>query len=201
MSVARRLAQYILVSFPMRKAKKFHSVDPSCKLGLRFRIDHSVPAENRKYVKTGRNCILNCRITFESSAGEVVIGDSTEIGNSTIICRERVSIGNNVTMAWGITVYDHDSHSLNHALRRKDHECMYRDATNGCTLANKDWNDVSSAPIRIKDDAWIGMNSIILKGVTIGRGAVVGAGSVVTKDVPDFCVVAGNPAKIIKRAE
>lgn len=58
--------------------------------------------------------------------------------------------------------------------------------------------NVRTAPITIKDYAWISYNVCILKGVTIGEGAIVGAGSVVTKDVPDWTVVAGNPAKIIR---
>ena len=53
-------------------------------------------------------------------------------------------------------------------------------------------------PVRIGDDVWIGMRSIILPGVQIGRGAVIGAGAVVTKDVPEYAVVGGNPAKVIK---
>ncbi|MGC8751800.1 DapH/DapD/GlmU-related protein, partial [Hydrotalea sp.] len=64
--------------------------------------------------------------------------------------------------------------------------------------AYKNWEKVKSSPIKIADKAWIGFNVIILKGVTIGEGAIVGAGSVVTKDVPPYAVVAGNPAKIIK---
>jgi acetyltransferase-like isoleucine patch superfamily enzyme len=60
---------------------------------------------------------------------------------------------------------------------------------------------ISSAPIRVKEGAWIASGAIILGGVTVGRHAVVGAGAVVTKDVPDFAVVAGNPAKIIKYVE
>ena len=55
--------------------------------------------------------------------------------------------------------------------------------------------------ITIKDKAWIGFDCIVLKGVTIGEGAVVAAGSVVTKDVPDYAVVAGNPAVIVKYAK
>ena len=58
--------------------------------------------------------------------------------------------------------------------------------------------DVIRKPIVIKDKAWIGFNSIILKGVTIGEGAIVGAGSVVTKDVPPYTIVAGNPARIVR---
>jgi acetyltransferase-like isoleucine patch superfamily enzyme len=55
------------------------------------------------------------------------------------------------------------------------------------------------APITIGEDCWIGGNAIVLPGVTIGRGVTVGAGSVVTKNVEDFCVVAGNPARVIRR--
>ena len=61
------------------------------------------------------------------------------------------------------------------------------------------WNEVKSKPIIIKKNSWIGMRSIILKGVIIGEGAVVAAGSVVTKDVPDYTLVAGNPAIVKKR--
>ena len=57
---------------------------------------------------------------------------------------------------------------------------------------------ITSSPVKIKSGAWIGLNAIILKGVTIGKNAVVGAGSVVTSDVPDNCIVSGNPAVIVK---
>ena len=60
------------------------------------------------------------------------------------------------------------------------------------------WNEVKSKKIHIKKNSWICARSIILKGVTIGKGSIVAAGSVVTKDVPDFTLVSGNPAKIIK---
>ncbi|MCC6483663.1 MAG: hypothetical protein IT209_02355 [Armatimonadetes bacterium] len=65
----------------------------------------------------------------------------------------------------------------------------------------KDWSHVKMAPVRICDKAWIGARAIILKGVTIGEGAVIGAGSVVTKDVPAWCVAAGNPARVIRQVE
>ena len=62
----------------------------------------------------------------------------------------------------------------------------------------KDFSTLRSVPIKIGNDVWIGCNSIILKGVTIGDGAIVAAGSVVTKDVPDYAVVGGAPAKVIR---
>ena len=62
----------------------------------------------------------------------------------------------------------------------------------------KNWANVASAAVHINSKAWIGFNSIVLKGVTIGVGAIVGAGSVVTRDVPPWRLVAGNPARIIR---
>jgi galactoside O-acetyltransferase len=62
----------------------------------------------------------------------------------------------------------------------------------------KDWSNVVCRPVIIQDKAWIGFNVIILKGVTIGTGAIVGAGSVVTKDVPAYCIAGGNPARVIR---
>jgi len=64
---------------------------------------------------------------------------------------------------------------------------------------SKNWEVVNSRPIKIEDDVWIGMNVLVLKGVTIGRGAIVAAGSVVTKNVEPWTVVGGNPAKLIKK--
>ncbi|GIB45616.1 acyltransferase [Vibrio cholerae] len=154
-------------------------------------------------VEIGENNILACALIFESDAGFIKIGNNTFINGSTkIISRSSVEIGNYVTIAWNVTIYDHDSHSLNHFERRKDIEQQLLQIRAGKNfIKNKDWSTVSSKPIKICDDAWIGMNAIILKGVTIGKGAVVAANSVVTKNVPDFTVVAGNPAQIVKRIE
>lgn len=65
-------------------------------------------------------------------------------------------------------------------------------------LKRKDWQNVKISRLTICDKSWIGFNSILLKGITVGEGAIVGAGSVVTKDVPPWTIVAGNPAKIIR---
>jgi acetyltransferase-like isoleucine patch superfamily enzyme len=62
----------------------------------------------------------------------------------------------------------------------------------------KDWSTVEIRPVTISDKVWIGFNSLILCGVTIGEGAVIGAGSVVTNDIPAWTVAAGNPARVIR---
>ncbi len=116
-----------------------------------------------------------------------------------MICRNKIVIEDNVFIAWGSTIYDHNSHSLDYRDREEDILQQLRDYRLGQSfIANKNWEVVDSKPILIKSNAWIGMNCIILKGVTIGEGAIVGAGSVVTKDVPDWTVAGGNPAKVIK---
>lgn len=100
--------------------------------------------------------------------------------------------------SWGCTVIDNDAHSLNSFERINDVNDWKRGVDENKVGFYKNWEKVKSAPIKICDKAWIGFNSIILKGVTIGEGAIVGAGSVVTKDVLPYSIVAGNPAKFIK---
>jgi acetyltransferase-like isoleucine patch superfamily enzyme len=182
-----------------QKLLKAYSDIPSSAVnrGIKLRLD--VP-ENRNYLKIGERSIVAGNFIFESKDGLITIGNDCFIGGSTFISHSSITIGDHVTIAWGSTVYDHDSHSLDYLDRRKDIEDEYRDITNGKNfIAHKDWSNVRTAPIVIDDDAWIGMNCIILKGVHIGRGAVVGGGSIVTHDVPAWTVVAGNPAKIVKK--
>jgi hypothetical protein len=98
----------------------------------------------------------------------------------TICAAERITIKNNVAVGANTTIIDTDFHPLDPQVRRLRPQ------------------DARTAPILIEDDVFIGMNSLILKGVTIGKGSVVGAGSIVTKDVPPGVIVAGNPARIVR---
>jgi acetyltransferase-like isoleucine patch superfamily enzyme len=166
-----------------------------------FNLDFRSQPENRKYVTIGSKCLINAICTFETSKGEIKIGENVHIGHAHFICRTKIEIEDDVTMAWGITIYDHNSHSIYWEERKYDNTQSYKDYTefNGDAIARKDWSNVVSRPILIKSKAWIGFNVTILKGVTIGEGAVVGAGSYVVKDVEAFTVVGGNPAKLIKR--
>jgi acetyltransferase-like isoleucine patch superfamily enzyme len=108
------------------------------------------------------------------------IGSNTSINYRTVISVEcMVSIGDNCLIAEETKIFDNNSHSIDYRNRR---------------MTNKD-----AGPIVIENDVWIGMNSIILKNVTIGKGAVVAAGSVVTKDVATMTLVGGSPARFIKQ--
>lgn len=138
----------------------------------------------------GENSLVSAHIAFDRAPSEVRIGPRTFIGTSKIIASEEVSIGADVLISWGATIVDHDSHSLDFDHRKSD----VFDWQGG----QKDWDNVARSPVRISDRVWIGFDAVVLKGVTIGEGAVVAARSVVTKDVPPWTLVAGNPAKEIR---
>lgn len=167
------------------------------------RMDFRLEKEDRKYVTIGENCLIGSTFTFESQTGKVVIGNNVHIGGAHFICKTKIEVKDDVTMAWGITLYDHDSHSINWEYRKNDnHQCFsdYKNLNkNNCI--NKDWSHVNTKPITISSKVWIGFDVLILKGVTVGEGAVIAAKSVVTKDVPSWTMVAGNPAKIVKEIE
>lgn len=111
------------------------------------------------------------------------IGDHTGMTNVVIQCHESVTIGNYVNIGAGTMIFDTDFHSLN-----------WKDRYDGTDTSKR-----KIAHVTIKDYAFIGAHSIILKGVTIGEKSIIGAGSVVAHDVPDGEIWAGNPAKFVKK--
>ncbi|MCF8320860.1 MAG: acyltransferase [Flavobacterium sp.] len=145
--------------------------------------------------------MLGVRIIAEGPDAYFKFGDRVYIGKSNIICRTGIEFESDILVAWGVTFYDHDSHSLDYKIRRDDLIQQLDDYKKhkGNYIKNKNWEVVNSKPIKVCKDSWIGMNAIILKGVTIGEGAIVAACAVVTKDVPPFTVVAGNPAVVVKQ--
>ncbi len=164
-----------------------------------FNISFMNPEVDHKYITIGHNCVLAGNYIFETNTGSISIGDRVHIGGSTFICRSSIIIEDDVTIAWGTTVYDHNSHSAKWSERKNDTLLEYKDyCAYGDNIKNKNWDVVKTAPIKICSKAWIGMNCLILKGVTIGEGAIVAAGSVVTKDVKPWTMVGGNPAVYIK---
>lgn len=178
------------------------SFDRSTRLLRSFGVSFLVAPEPRLYLRIGKSCLLNANIVFESRTGKVEIGDRVYVGAGTrIISREGVTIGDDVTMAWDITIYDHNSHSLDWRQRQRVVEHFHRTYGTPDCFESIDWSGVSSAPIRIGDRVWIGFGAVILKGVTIGEGAVIGARSVVSRDVEPYTVVAGNPATLVRRLE
>ena len=131
-------------------------------------------------------------VVFQS--GRLNIGSHTYIGiGSRVWCRQGISIGSHVLISHYVDIHDSNSHSMNWKQRRIEQVELFEN--------RRIWSspDIESAKVIIEDDAWIGLKTTILKGVRIGRGAVIGANSVVTKDAPPFTLVAGNPARVVRQ--
>ncbi len=160
-------------------------------VGLGAKVSfRKITAKKNCQLEIGNNSIVEASVFFDKDDAKIVIGDRTFIGASTVVCAKNIIIGSDVLISWGCTIVDHDSHSVIFNNRSKDVQKWFHGL--------KDWNDVKVASVMINDKAWLGFNVIVLKGVTIGEGAVIGAGSVVTKDVPPYTINVGNPAHVIR---
>jgi acetyltransferase-like isoleucine patch superfamily enzyme len=133
-------------------------------------------------VDKNANLLVNGTFNFHTGAFISISSNATlEIGsgycnnNVEICCFKSIKIGNNVAISKGVIIRDSDNHVIGN-----NHEGV-------------------SKPIIIGDNVWIGLNALILKGVRIGNGAVIAAGAVVNKDIPDFCLAGGVPARVIKQ--
>jgi len=118
---------------------------------------------------------------FAERAARIEIGASTRIHGTCLHALERITIGKGCLIAGNSQIFDSNGHDLAFP------EVEKRLETKGTT-----------EPVMIGDHVWIGLNCIVLPGVTIGEGTVVGAGSVVTRDLPPFTVAGGNPARVLK---
>lgn len=183
---------------------------------------------HRKYIgslyRNASNVVLGENVKFpyiESgvpSCGKIEVGDNSWIGGiinmfphnkdavlkigkdcyigdgSRIWCAKSITIGDRVLIAHNVNIFDTATHPVNKKTRY-EHEKIVKQSG----LPKKKYSEIAESSVVIKDDVWIGCNSIILKGTEIGQGAIVAAGSVVTKNVPPDTMVAGNPAKVVKK--
>ncbi|MFK2821145.1 acyltransferase [Flavobacteriaceae sp. LMIT009] len=116
---------------------------------------------------------------INNGVGDVIIGDRTRIGLSNTIIGP-VKVGNDVRLAQNIVLsgLNHNYAKINSPIHEQG---------------------VSTKPIVIEDESWIGANAVVLPGVTLGKHSIVAAGSVVTKDIPNYSIAAGNPARVLKQ--
>ncbi|HEY1980058.1 MAG TPA: acyltransferase [Xanthobacteraceae bacterium] len=146
-------------------------------------------------IKVGPNsAVLGEFVTFPPG-GRIVIGEHCFVGKGARIwSAASIIVGNYVLIAHDVNIHDHISHSLSWSERRQEIDkrlphmsfCDHR-------------FEIQESPMVIEDDVWIGFGASIIGGVHIGRGAVIGAHSVVTKDVPAFSLVVGNPMRVVRQ--
>ncbi len=141
-----------------------------------------VMVNNAKYATLGKS--NKCKFVVSKNA-ILSIGNKVGMSNVVIVSTKSIKIGNNVMIGGGVVIVDSDFHSLNplHWHTEEDEKNMI------------------SSPVVIGDNVFIGMDSIILKGVMVGENSIIAAGSVVSKDVPENQIWGGNPAKFIRNNE
>lgn len=168
------------------------SVGKGCDLkGMKFYIVN--PEMRNLNITIGDNVCIRGSLIIYKKTSKIIIGNNVYIGPlTTLECVDKIIIKNNVLISSDCALIDTNSHSLQSIERIND--------TNDWKfgLSEKNWNVVISKPIIINDHCWIGLKSIILKGVDLGEGTIVGAGSVVTKTTKPYELVAGNPAKHVR---
>ena len=126
--------------------------------------------------------------------GKCTVGDFTLLNGALVMAEERIDIGSYCLVSWNVGIADSDFHPLEPAQRLIDAQALAPYFKNRPPRP-----ELKTAPVKIADNVWIGMNAVILKGVIVGENSVVAAGSVVTKSVPPNTVVAGNPAVIVRQ--
>jgi len=193
----KRLAYWVTPPILWKVFERFYKSDSrlpeGVQVGQNTKIQTRVDRRNGKgRITIGDDCLIEGSLVTETDESSICIGDNVYIGGATILdCAIAITIEDDVLISYRCIIADSDNHSFRYSLRKHD----LADWKNG---GQHDWSTTLRSPIMIRKGAWIGAQCILLKGVTIGEGAIVGSGSVVTKDVPAWTVVAGNPARAVK---
>lgn len=185
---------YVFIIRILEKAKNYKYSSMCIAEGATFyKESNLVNVGEKEMIKIGVNTHIRGELMTFSRGGGIFIGEWCYVGvDSRIWACDSIRIGDRVLIAHNCNIYDNNTHPTND-IRRRLH---YKNILCGKGYYDKDLNP---KPIEIGDDVWIGSYCTILKGVKIGRGAIVASNSVVTKDVEEFSIVAGNPAKIVSR--
>lgn len=165
-------------------------------IGSNTRIFSEAKISNNLNDKTkiviGFNCDIRGELLTFGHGGEIIIGDYSYVGERTKIWSAmKIIIGDRVLISHNVNIHDNNAHPMDSLLRHEDFKHI---STVGLQISN----DLREEEIIIEEDVWIGFNSTIMKGVKIGKGAIIGANTIINRDVPDFAVCVGNPMRIIK---
>lgn len=168
----------------------------TCRLGEGSRLSRSARIRNiagdTERILIGRNTFVRGELMTFGHGGRIVLGDWCYVGEGTRIwSAASITIGSRVLVSHSVNIFDNLTHPLGASQRHQQTRAIL-ERGHPRELA------LGEQPVTIHDDAWIGAGAFVLRGVTLGQGAIVAAGAVVTKDVPPFSIVAGNPAVIVR---
>jgi acetyltransferase-like isoleucine patch superfamily enzyme len=181
------LRAWLKLCYNRRRFARIARVDGE--IDLRPRSD--IAAETPGCIVIGKGCRILGKLESQGT-GRIRIGDHTCIYDRSIIGSvNSIEIGSRVIISNHVHIYDNNNHPTDPALRSR----MCLEGFDGDPWR---WRHAENAPVVIGDDVWIGEYAAVMKGVTIGQGAVVAAHAVVTKPVPPYTIVAGNPARVVK---
>ena len=161
--------------FPRTRGKLLIGVSSDSKITFGSNVSINSGKKRNPVGKGTQTSLLAIR------GGEIRIGNNVGISNAAIVSMNSIVIEDNVLIGNGAVIYDTDFHSMSYEKRIQHND-----------------DDITTRPVKICEGAFIGAGAMILKGVTVGKHSIIGAGSVVTKDVPPYQIWAGNPAKYIK---
>ena len=146
----------------------------------------------RESITVGPDTHIRGELLTFGHGGHISMGSHCYVGdNSKLWSASRISVGDRVLIAHNSSIFDSDTHPF-------DPRARHRHFVDIITTGHPAEIDLREEPVTIGDDVWIGCNVVVLKGVTIGSAAVIGAGSVVTSDVPPSVLAAGNPARVVR---
>lgn len=143
-------------------------------------------------IRIGANTFMMGELFVFAHGGEISIGEWCYVGEGTRIWSSAsIEIGNRVLISHSANIFDSLTHPIRASRRHEQTKQIFRSG-------HPRHISLDESPVRIEDDAWIGAGAFVLRGVTIGKGAIVAAGAVVTKDVAPYTIVAGNPAVVVR---
>ena len=163
---------------------------PTARLGLGARIINI--GKDSALIKIGAGSIVDGDLLTFAHGGRISVGEWCYIGEgSRLWSAAHIDIGDRVMISHNVNIFDNLTHPVDPVSRHHHFRAI-------ATTGHPQQIDLGELPVRIEDDVWIAAGAMVLRGVTVGKAAIVGAGAVVTHDVPPFAVVAGNPARVIR---